>query len=365
MPTSLGEGARTGAPELHSEHELVRRVVARTAPDVDDDGIRRRELLVAWSAIAPSGDRDAAVLMRLCGADRALAAVRADDPVPRIAALVRASAGEDPIAAAELLERLPAAFRRWRDRLAPARVRDALRAARAFDVHLLVAGDPDWPPTLDDLGDHAPLTLWVRGDPSALRRTERSVAIVGSRAATPAGIATATELASGAVGAKFSVVSGGAYGIDAAAHRGALTEGETVAVMAGGVDRLYPAGNQELLRRIVERAAVVAEVPCGEAPTRSRFLERNRLIAALGTATVVVEAGKRSGAANTAGHAAALGRPLGAVPGPVKREMSEGCHELIREAGAILVRNDKDLLELATPGFVTPGRRRPSGDPAE
>ena len=142
-------------------------------------------------------------------------------------------------------------------------------------------------------------------------------------------------------------MSGGAYGIDGVAHRAALgVEGATVAFLAGGVDRAYPMGHQRLLQHIAAEGALVSEPPCGTAPTKWRFLARNRLIAALGHATVVVEAGWRSGSLNTAGHAATLGRPLGAVPGPVTSAASAGCHRLLREYDAQCVTSPAEVREL-------------------
>lgn len=137
------------------------------------------------------------------------------------------------------------------------------------------------------------------------------------------------------------------YGIDGAAHRGALSAGgSTIAVLAGGVDRPYPAGHRDLIDRIAAHGVVVADVPCGSAPTKWRFLARNRLIAALSDATVVVEAGWRSGALNTAHHAAEIGRPLGAVPGPVTSAASAGCHRLLREVDAVCITGAADVREL-------------------
>jgi DNA processing protein len=155
-----------------------------------------------------------------------------------------------------------------------------------------------------------------------------------------------------------TIVSGGAYGIDGMAHRGCLaTGGTTVAALAGGVDRAYPAGHADLLGRIAQGPGVViAEVPCGTPPTKWRFLQRNRLIAALSDATVVVEAGWRSGSLNTAGHASALGRPLGAVPGPVTSAASAGCHRLLREYDARCVTSADDACEL----LGTLGDERPT-----
>lgn len=176
-----------------------------------------------------------------------------------------------------------------------------------------------------------PLALWVQGHGELATIGVRSLGIVGARAATPYGEHVAAELGYGVASRGVVVVSGGAYGIDATAHRAALAAGgQTVIVSAAGLDRPYPAGNASLYGRAVEAGLVISESPPGAAPHRRRFLTRNRLIAALSTGTVVVEAARRSGAANTAGHCIALGRPLMAVPGPVTSPMSAGCHELLR-----------------------------------
>jgi DNA processing protein len=173
------------------------------------------------------------------------------------------------------------------------------------------------------------------------------VSIVGARAATAYGESVAAELAGDLAAGGVAVISGGAYGIDGAAHRAALgAGGTTIAYLAGGVDRAYPVGHQQLFDRIRNGGAVLSEVPCGAAPTKWRFLQRNRLIAAAGAATVVVEAGWRSGSLNTAGHAAALGRPLGAVPGPVTSAASAGCHRLLREYDAVCVTSAQEVREL-------------------
>jgi DNA processing protein len=177
---------------------------------------------------------------------------------------------------------------------------------------------------------------------------DRSVALVGSRASTAYGEHVAGDLAHRLGERGWTVVSGGAYGIDAAAHRGALAAGApTVAVLACGVDRVYPSGNGALLERIAQDGLVVSEWPPGAAPHRHRFLVRNRLIAALTRGTVVVEAAARSGARATARRASRLGRPVMAVPGPVTSAMSVGCHELVRdrELGAVLVTSAAHVLE--------------------
>ena len=231
--------------------------------------------------------------------------------------------------------------------------RDLERAGR-LGMRWLVPGDPEWPTVLDDLDaieplqgmGRAPLGLWVRG-PLRLDALPDPVAIVGSRSATTYGTDVAAELGAGVALAGGSVVSGAAFGIDQAGHRGALAAGgPTVAVLACGADRAYPAAHQRLLDHLAEHGAVVSELAPGCAPTRLRFLARNRIIAALSRGTVVVEAAVRSGALNTAGWALRLNRPVMGVPGPVTSAPSEGVHQLIRSGAATLVTRPEDVLEL-------------------
>jgi DNA processing protein len=194
-----------------------------------------------------------------------------------------------------------------------------------------------------------PIALWVRGSGELATAAVRSVGIVGARAATSYGEHVTVELAYGLARRGLAVVSGGAYGIDAAAHRGALAAGgHTLLVSAAGLERPYPAGNAALFARAAESGLVISESPPGTAPHRHRFLTRNRLIAALSTGTLVVEAATRSGAANTAKHCLELGRPLMAVPGPITSPMSAGCHELLRRDvdPAVLVTCVEDVLQL-------------------
>ena len=241
---------------------------------------------------------------------------------------------------------LTAGLDRWRPRVDSAAFARAVGQAARVGARLLLPADPGWPTGLDGLDAHAPHTLWVRGRTDALAESP-SIALVGARAATHYGEHVAIEAAAGLVDRGFAIVSGGAYGIDGTAHRSALANGgTTVAFLAGGVDRFYPAGHEALLGRIAETGAVVSELACGAAPTRWRFLQRNRLIAASADATVVLEAGMRSGSLNTAGHAAALGRPLGAVPGPVTSPASAGCHRLLREFDAVCVTDAAQMAEL-------------------
>jgi DNA processing protein len=230
------------------------------------------------------------------------------------------------------------------NRLDAQRIAEVLDIAAALKLTFLIPGDAHWPLGFSDLNDAAPLGLWVAGDPAEL--SADSVAIVGARSSTHYGEWAAADIAAGIAASGWAVVSGGAYGIDAAAHRGALAaRGKTVAVLAGGVDVAYPRSNELLFRAIVEHGALISESPPGSQPLRHRFLVRNRLIAAMSRATVVVEARIRSGASATAGHAASLGRDVMAVPGPITAASSAGCHQLIRD-GAVLVTSAADVFEL-------------------
>jgi len=206
-----------------------------------------------------------------------------------------------------------------------------------------------------------PLVLWAIGPARLDGMAQRAAAVVGTRAATSYGERVAADLAAGLGEQDVAVVSGGAYGIDGAAHRAALAvDGVTVAVLAGGLDIPYPAGHSGLLHRISGNGLLVTEYPPGVRPARHRFLTRNRLVAAFAGAAVVVEAGLRSGAANTAAWARALGRVVGAVPGPVTSSASTGCHALLR-AGAEVVTRAEDIVELVgRVGELAPEQPRPA-----
>jgi DNA processing protein len=241
------------------------------------------------------------------------------------------------------------------------------RAARC-DARIVTRADREWPTQLEALGEQAPLALWVRGAADLRLLALRSVAIVGARACTAYGEEVARMWAAELAADSWTVLSGAAFGIDAAAHRGALAAGgTTIAVLAGGVDVPYPRAHATLLARIVEEGAVVSESPPGESVRRQRFLTRNRVIAALGRATLVVEAADRSGTTATARAASAMNRPVLAVPGPISSASSAGCHRMIKEGLAILVADVPDLLDmldLAHGGGATPaGTRRSSATP--
>jgi DNA processing protein len=229
-------------------------------------------------------------------------------------------------------------------------VLDDVRRLERVAGRFVVPGDAEWPEARLDWGElleAPPLGLFVRGPGRLAQLTEESVAIVGARAGSTYGVHVAGELGLGIADRGWAVVSGGAYGVDGVAHRGALdsTGGSTVAVLACGVDVAYPRGHSDLLERVAAEGLLVSEHPPGCAPTRPRFLIRNRLIAALSVGTVVVEAALRSGSLTTARQARDLGRYLMAVPGPVTSELSVGCHKLLRN-GASCVTSAAEVLDV-------------------
>lgn len=239
-------------------------------------------------------------------------------------------------------------------RLAAAAPEQVLEQSARRGIRFVVPGDEEWPRQLDDLDGAGvlqerggvPVGLWVRG-PLRLDRLGESVAVVGSRSSTTYGDEVASELAAVVGAAGRPVVSGAAFGVDYAAHRGALSaDAPTVAVLACGVDRAYPAAHRQLLQHLGEHHAVVSESPPGASPFRIRFLARNRLIAALARGTVVVEAAVRSGALNTTNWAERMSRVVMGTPGPLGSAASEGVHQLIRRGGATLVTGGEDVLEL-------------------
>lgn len=203
---------------------------------------------------------------------------------------------------------------------------------------------PNWPPQLNDLNSRRPIGIWYQGDIENMNPI--SVAIVGARSASNYGEQISADIAMKLATLNIDVVSGGAFGIDASAHHGALQgDGFTISVMAGGVDVHYPKTNSRLFERICESGLILSEVPPGTVPIRHRFLIRNRIIAALATATLVVEARIKSGAMSTAGEAAQIGRDVMAIPGSIHSASSAGCHQLIRD-GAILVTDVREICEL-------------------
>jgi DNA processing protein len=257
---------------------------------------------------------------------------------------------------------------RWRMRLDELPTPAEVIALRQSGIRLICPGDPEWPEQLADLGLEQPYALWLRGSADLRFNCLLSVAVVGSRAATAYGSYVAAELAASVAARGWAVISGAAFGVDASAHRGALgADGVTVAVLACGVDVPYPVGHTELLESIAAQGVIVSEWPPGRTVNRLRFLVRNRVIAALATGTLVVEAGERSGAVNTARHARDLGRRLMAVPGPVTSDQSAGCHRIIRDWQATLVTTAAEVIEHLSPIGATlePTTRPAPTDPAD
>lgn len=290
-----------------------------------------------WSVLIEPGDKVAGALIAAVGAVTAARLV-----IDRVApqTITDATRGEIDV------DRARDGVKRWTERLRASDVLRSLDSAARCGARMLVPGDVHWPEGLTLLGDSEPVLLWARGDIELLRRP--GVAIVGARAATGYGEHVAMELSAGLCARDVVVISGGAYGIDGMAHRAALASGGgTVAVLAGGIDRLYPSGHEALLTRVGEQGLLLSEVPCGTPPTKWRFLQRNRLIAALSSATVVVEAGRRSGSLNTANHALDIGRPVGIVPGPITSAASAGCHAFLRAEPTTCVTSVAEVMQLA------------------
>ena len=224
---------------------------------------------------------------------------------------------------------------------------DSLRALEKTGSRLIFRDCEEWPTQLDDLQATRPYVLWVVGTPNVRLAAVQSVAVVGARAATPYGEFVAREWCSHLSDQHWLVISGGAYGIDAAAHQGVLSVGGvTACVLASGVDVAYPKAHESLLARIADTGLVISESPPGSQARKQRFLTRNRIIAAMSKATLVVEAGLRSGTTSTAHHATQLNRPVLAVPGPVTSPMSAGCHQLINDGTAMIASDWKDIPRL-------------------
>lgn len=283
---------------------------------------------VALARVAESGDRALAAQVAELGA---------------VTALERVTDGTLPLPWVE----------RYRVRVADVDLPQLQAMARAVQARLVCPGDAEWPPGLDLLSEldgatsGPPLVLWVRGPLQLGHSVERAVAVVGARAATEYGREVATRLGFDLAERGITVVSGAAYGIDGAAHRGALAAGgPTVAVLGCGIDRVYPSGHDRLIAQIAASGLVVSESPPGAPPSRTRFLTRNRLIAALSDGVVVVEAAIRSGALNTVSWAAQLSHQTMAVPGPVTSPLSAGAHRCIIDRDARLVTDAADILEL-------------------
>lgn len=273
------------------------------------------------------------------------------------------------IEAQKLIKAIEQRTQSWRKRTEGLSPDGEARFAQTLGAWFCTPDDEDWPTQLADLGGKAPYGLWGRGDRSKLSQLtlDTSVAIVGSRDTTAYGSSATAHISGDLAQAGASIISGGAFGIDAQAHRSALSQSTsklpTVALMAGGLDRLYPKANDNLLTQIIASGLLLSEVPLGYSPTRWRFLQRNRLIAALAHSTLVIEARWRSGALNTAHHALEIGRALYALPGPIFNPTSEGCHRLIKDGLAQLCTDAATIHQpqgLFTPETETRAHTKPT-----
>ena len=295
----------------------------------------------SWSLICEPGDMIAGLLRADLGPIESLILVIKGADAASI--VKQLSNDQSP----NLTKTLTECLEVWRRRVRQADVFRSLEILRRIGGTLVTPQSSYWPEQLNDLQSGAPAALWLLGDPKRLLELSESVAVVGSRIVSEYGKAVTKDVVNTLVKDGKPIVSGGAIGIDAVSHQRTLElKGLTLAVMAGGIDRLYPTQNLELFKQIAKTGLIISEVAPGVSPTKWRFLQRNRLIAALSQATVVIEAGFRSGTINTAGHANELGRPVGAVPGPINSVRSAGCHQLIKDGRAQLISVPSDLKEL-------------------
>ncbi|WP_446037300.1 DNA-processing protein DprA [Streptomyces sp. SID1143] len=334
-PPGTGPTARTGPQEAAEEAE------ASPSPPGGSSAWPEKVARAALTRITEPGDELVGQWVATYGAGAVVRAVRGCGvPLP--------GAGEQRWAGLRL-------------RAAAVSPHTDLAAIERCGGRFVCPGDAEWPSQLDDLGNAAPIGLWVCGAPSLRVWALRSVAVVGARACTEYGAHCAAVLGAGLAERGWTVVSGAAYGIDAAAHRGAFAvRGPTVGVLACGADVAYPPGNQELIRTLRERGLLIAELAPGSHPTRSRFVLRNRVIAALTRGTVVVEAALRSGALVTARRALALRRHVMGMPGPVTSGLSQGVHELLRGEATVVTDADEVIELVGHMGELAPARRGPA-----
>ena len=291
---------------------------------------------IAWGIMGDPGDARVAAWLDRDGVEASLELLRSRVSDTAVARTLTAQSGENDIT--------PHQVKLWRGRSSVEREQTSDRIPRELGVSILTPGTRGWPRGMDDLGPYAPHTLWVRGNRELVGQGPDWLGVVGSRKASEPGLNATRQLVEQAVALSWGIVSGGASGIDRMAHQHALSLGaSTIAVLAGGVDTLYPASNRGLLERIAATQALVAEAPCTVALAPERFLHRNRLIAALSKIVVVTEAWSRSGAMNTASHATALGRRVAVVPGRWGDPQTEGCFRIARERGALVLTEARDL----------------------
>jgi DNA processing protein len=303
-------------------HGAIRRDFAET--DTDD-----LEAAIIWNCLVEPGDRVSGKLRSEFGNRKALEKVLTRDH------LTFSELSSDDLASA---------YERWLPRYREDLLEVILAQAARNDMKLLLPTDPQWPESLSGLESFGPTLIWYRGNIQHFQSLNRAIGIVGSRTITNYGQRVTADLVSALARESAAVISGGALGVDAVAHRVSLAQkGLTVSVMAGSLDNLYPSGNWQLFEEIAHQGLLISELPPGSKPTRWRFLQRNRLIAALSEAVVVTEAGWRSGSINTASHANELGKRVFAIPGAISNPSSAGCNRLIRDQMAELLLDVEDL----------------------
>jgi DNA processing protein len=287
------------------------------------------EAAIIWNCLVEPGDRVSGKLRSEFGSRKALEKLlsRDDSPFSELSS-----------------DELVSAYERWLPRYRVDLLEVTLAQATRHDMQLLLPTDPHWPESLNGLESFGPTLIWYRGNIQNFQSLNRAVGVVGSRTITNYGQRVTADLVSALARESAAVISGGALGVDAVAHRVSLAQkGLTVSVMAGSLDNLYPSGNWQLFEEIAHQGLLISELPPGSKPTRWRFLQRNRLIAALSEAVVVTEAGWRSGSINTASHANELGKRVFAVPGAISNPSSAGCNRLIRDHMAELLLDVDDL----------------------
>ena len=300
---------------------------------------------IGWGLIAKPGDPLAGSLQRLVGPEEALGQVVSSQNLRKTAAVLHRLLGGHRVPVEDLA--------RYRSLYQPDRVDISRAVQEANDVVAISRDHPWWPERLNDLQDYAPPTLWVKGSLHESTAAQ-GVALVGSPAPTRTGRQAALALVDEALNAGVSIVSGGTRGISTDAHRrSARRGGIDLAILAGGLDALYPQDNAALFARLTRRGALISEAPCTVEPSVDRFLSRNRVIAAVADATVIIQAEYASGAISVGYHAAALGRQLAVVPSSWYDTRSSGCWRIYRECGAMVLTEPTDL-SMVLPGFIHP-----------
>jgi DNA processing protein len=355
VPTQITELTRLGL----TESQLVNATLGLTvSQSVEVDPAFELLAAVTFSSITEPGDQMMGLLIERFGRVKLLALLVAGFEVNKIMHLLRDDKDELESKVGDLQSTLSDSRERWLPRLNQNSTFKILNFCQQAGIKVVVPEDTLWPKGLDDLGNNSPRIIYVLGNSSILDKTRQSVSVVGSRSATAYGLKITENFVAALSEIGWGTVSGGALGIDTSAHLSSLRNySSTIAVMAGGLDRFYPKQNLEFFEQLQKTNAIISELPPGVSPTRWRFLQRNRLIAALTPATLVVEAALRSGAIKTANDALLLDRELFAVPGAIDSLTSQGTNELITSGKAQLISSPRDLIQRITGQVVEDNQR--------